>query len=128
MRERRVRGEERMITGQITSAGAARKKSRTNSRKKRNEKKSGSLGKVGTRLKARKSSNENVKKMLRGKWDKKGREKEKEEEETFGISKKTPRSPIRKRKEGKDIEEEEVRSERKEWKEMPRALKKKREI
>lgn len=48
--------------------------------------------------------------MLRGKWDKKEGEEEREEEEIFGRSKTTPRSLIRKRKEGKDIEEEEVRS------------------
>lgn len=52
--------------------------------------------------------------MLREKWDKKGGEEEREEKETFGKRIKTPRSPTRKREEGKDIEEEEARNEREE--------------
>lgn len=80
--------------------------------------KSRSLKKIGTRLKGRKGSYGNVEEMLRGKRDKKGIEVEKEEKEIFGRSKKTPRLSIRKRKEGKDMGEEEARGLRKELKEM----------
>lgn len=63
MEEKRVRGEERMISGQNTGAGAARKnKAEQTAERNKLKEKSGSLGKVGTRLKARKSSNKNVKK------------------------------------------------------------------
>lgn len=64
-------------------------------------------------MKEKRSSYGNVE-MLKKRDEK--REKEREKEETFGRSKKTPKSPIRKREERKDMEEEEARGSREELK------------
>lgn len=74
-------------------------------------------------MKKRRSSYGNVE-MLKRKRDEK-EEKEREWEETFGRSKKTSKSPIRKREEGTDMGEEEARGSREELEEMFRIQKEK---
>lgn len=56
--------------------------------------------------------------MVKRKRDEKVGEKEREWEETFDRSKKTPRLPIRKKDEKKDIREEVERGQREEMREM----------
>lgn len=103
---RKESGGEQMIAGQDTDSGAEKETERTVERNKIEEK-SGSVIKVGTKLKEKISSYGNVK-MLKQKKDEKGRKEEREWEKTFGRSKKTPKSSIR-REEGKTMGKEETR-------------------